>query len=64
MLLFQNRLYVVTKICEHGVHLTNSYTHAKFERALLNINRYIHLFLNVILYSRVDDAKRCLMCIF
>ena len=33
------------------VHLTNSYTHAKFERVLSDIYRDIHHFMNLIYYS-------------
>ena len=32
------------------VHLTNSYTHVKFERGLSDIYRDIHHFINVIYY--------------
>ena len=34
--------HVVNKQCEYGVHVTNCYIHAKFERVLLNIYRDIH----------------------
>ena len=34
--------HVVNKQCEYGVHVTNSYIHAKFERVLLDIYRDIH----------------------
>ena len=43
--------HVVNKQCEYGVHVTNSYIHAKFERVLLDIYRDIHHFVNVIYYS-------------
>ena len=43
--------HVVNKQCEYGVHVTNCYIHAKFERVLLDIYRDIHHFLNVIYYS-------------
>ena len=49
MLLFQNQ--PCCKQCEYGVHVTNSYIHAKFERVLLDIYRDIHHFINVIYYS-------------
>ena len=43
--------HVVNIQCEYGVHVTNSYIHAKFERVLLDIHRDIHHFLNVMYYS-------------
>ena len=43
--------HVVNKQCEYGVHVTNNYIHAKFERVLLDIHRDIYHFLNVIYYS-------------
>ena len=43
--------HVVNKQCEYGVHVTNSYIHAKFERVLLDIYRDIHHFMNVVYYS-------------
>ena len=33
---------VVTKQCEYGVHLLNSYIYAKFERVLVDIYSDIH----------------------
>ena len=43
--------HVVNKLCEYGVHVTNSYIHTKFERVLLDSYRDIHHFINVIYYS-------------
>ena len=63
MFLFQTN-HVVNKQCEYGVHVTNSYIHAKFERVLLDVHRDIHHFLNVIYYSWVDDVKMHLICMF
>ena len=56
--------YVRNKHCEYGVHVTNSYIHAKFERVLLDVYRDIHHFINAIYYSRVDDVRRYLICMF
>ena len=56
--------HIVNKQYEYGVHVTNSYIHAKFERVLLDIYRDIPHFINVIYYSWVDDVKRHLICMF
>ena len=56
--------HVVNKQCEYGVHVTNSYVRAKFERVLFDIDRDIHHFLNVICYSWVDDVNMHLICMF
>ena len=58
MLLFQNQpCCKQASECEYGVHVTNSYIHAKFEIVLLDIYRDSHHFINVIYYSRVDDEE-------
>ena len=44
--------HVINKQCEYGVHVTNSYIHAKCERVLLDIHRDIHHFINVLFVSR------------
>ena len=41
----------VATMLQPDVHLTNSYTHVKFERVLSDIYRGIHQFINVVYYS-------------
>ena len=40
--------HVVNKQFEYGVHITNSYIYAKFERVLRDIHRDIHHFISTI----------------
>ena len=46
MFFFSKTNHVVNKQCEHGVHIINSYIHAKFERVLLDIHRDNLLFVS------------------
>ena len=41
------KCYYSKTICEYGVHVTDSYIRAKFERVPLDIYRDIHHFINV-----------------